>query len=74
MGGFLLQPGELSALPFCDNGVGERCAGEGSRAEGWFKILLLPTVLREPCFAFGQVLITWFVKRGFAGVLQGILL
>lgn len=26
MGGFLLEPEELSVLPFCDNSVGESCA------------------------------------------------
>lgn len=28
VGGFLLEPEELSALPFCDNSVGESYAGE----------------------------------------------
>lgn len=60
MGGFLLEPEELSALPFCDNGVGESCAGEGFRDKQWFKILLLHTVLKEPCFAFREVLIPAF--------------
>lgn len=56
VGGFLLEPEELSALPFCDNGVGEKLCRK--RAGRGFKILLLPTVLREPRFAF-----TWIVRR-----------
>ena len=32
VGGFLLEPEELSALPFCDNSVGENYAGEVSKS------------------------------------------
>lgn len=36
MGGFLLEPEELSPLPFCDNSVGESYAGEVLKSREMF--------------------------------------
>lgn len=40
VGAFLLEPEELSALPFCENGVGESCAGELRNSLKYFSFTL----------------------------------